>query len=198
MKNFILFSVVAALCLMSGKVDAQSLSVRADIPYSATTTFNFSVQPRLDSLHTLDLFAGYNPWTFRGNRKFKHILLQPELRRWFDAPYTGHFVAIHAHYSIFNVGGFPPIRHYRYEGWLIGAGIGYGYDFRLNDRLKLELEIGAGYAYIDYDKFPCERCSDMIRSAHRHYFGPTKLSASIVYTIGENGRTERRPQIYLP
>ena len=68
--------------------------------------------------------AGYNPWTFGDNRKFKFWLLQPEVRHWFGCRSEGHFLGVHFLYAGFNVGGvkFLGMADRRYEGSLYGVG----------------------------------------------------------------------------
>lgn len=38
-------------------------------------------------------------------KKIKHLMLQPELRYWFCEKFNGHFLGVHLHGGIFNVGG---------------------------------------------------------------------------------------------
>ncbi len=65
-----------------------------------------------------------------------------------------------------------------------GAGVSYGYRWNFNHRWGLEATIGAGYIYKDYEVFECRTCGDFIAREKKHYFGPTKIGLSLVYSIG--------------
>ncbi|MEG2600039.1 MAG: DUF3575 domain-containing protein, partial [Muribaculaceae bacterium] len=106
---------------------------------------------------------------------------------------------LHAHYAQYNMGGMLPwgfsngkflglienenVMNHRWEGWLIGAGISYGYHWILGERWGIEATIGIGYAYMDYDKYKCEKCGEKIGSHTRNYFGPTKAGVTLIYMI---------------
>ncbi|MCD8268234.1 MAG: DUF3575 domain-containing protein [Parabacteroides sp.] len=140
---------------------------------------------------SLDLSASWNPFTFSDNRKWKHFLFQPEFRLWTKETFSGHFFGLHAHYAYYNVGRLPhgPFSQYmadhRFEGWLIGAGASYGYRWNFSQNWGLEATIGVGYAYLDYDKYKCETCGEKLGSETKHYFGPTKVGVSLIYSFGK-------------
>ena len=169
--------------------------IKTNLLYDATTTFNLGVEFRLSKSLTLDVPVNYNPWTFSGNKKIKHVLVQPELRYWIYEPFNGHFLGVNALWSTYNVGGveipfgmrealgYGNLRNYRYEGNLYGAGVSYGYHWMLSNRFSLEGTFGVGYAYLDYNRFECERCGVKLGRETRHYFGPTKLGLSLIYMI---------------
>jgi len=164
-------------------------AIKSNLLYDATTTFNLGVELGLGGKTTLDIPVSYNPWTFSENRKWKHLLVQPELRWWFCERFNGSFLGLHAHYAIFNVGNMPKLplinnaEDRRYEGWLLGAGISYGYNIILAPRWGLELTAGVGYAYMDYDRYQCGNCGEFISEGTKHYFGPTKAGITLVYLI---------------
>lgn len=178
--------ITLALGALTVPAFGQKVAVKTNALYWATTTPNLAVEFGLGPRTTLDVAGGYNPFTFSDNKKLKHYLIQPEVRHWFCERFAGWFLGIHAHGGEFNVGGIGPfttIKDHRYEGWFAGAGIGFGYQWVFSPRWGLEAEIGAGYAYLDYDKYPCEKCGRKLDSGHRHYFGPTRLSISLVYNL---------------
>ncbi|MDR2138672.1 MAG: DUF3575 domain-containing protein, partial [Tannerella sp.] len=206
MKKWIL---LFGICLVSVKATyGQDIAVKSNILYDATTTINLGVEFALSDRLTLDVSGNLNPWLFpnthvtyeadgtphRIDGKFKHWMLQPELRWWTCEKFNGHFFGTHLHAGSFNVGGlvFLPdnigvtydeptpdwklgtgIRWQRYEGWLMGAGVSYGYHWILSDRFSLEFSLGVGYAYLKYDKHnPCWNCDAVEGSSFMHYFGP--------------------------
>lgn len=84
------------------------LAVKSNLLYNTTTSMNLGVEIGLAPKWTLDISGNYNPWTFSGNRKMKHWLVQPEVRYWPCQRFSGHFFGLHAHYAQFNVGGMLP------------------------------------------------------------------------------------------
>ncbi|MCC8154112.1 MAG: DUF3575 domain-containing protein [Tannerellaceae bacterium] len=154
--------------------------------YDATATFNLGIEQKLNRKWTLDISASYNPWTFHDNKKWKHILVQPEARYWLCESFNGTFVGFHAHWAKYNVGsiGFSDyMKEHRFQGWLVGAGVSIGHQWMLSNRFSLEASIGVGYAYMDYDTYPCDKCGTRISEDTKHYFGPTKASLSLIYII---------------
>lgn len=187
-------ALVLLLSLMlSSSAKAQTAAVKTNIVHDATTTLNAGLEFKLAPRWTVDLSGDLNPWTFSGDRKFKHWLLQPELRLWTCDAWAGHFFGLHALGGQFNIGGFDInanllgtdwnlIKDHRYQGWMVGAGLAYGYSWILGQRWNLETEIGAGWVHAWYDTFRCSGCGKKIATDDQHdYFGVTKLSVSLVY-----------------
>ncbi|MDR2765815.1 MAG: DUF3575 domain-containing protein [Tannerella sp.] len=217
MKKWIL---LFGICLMSVEAAySQGFVVKSNLLYDATTSINLGVEFALGDRWTLDISGNYNPWVFpnthvvyepdgtarRMNGKFKHWMIQPELRWWTCEKFNGHFFGAHLHAASFNVGGlvFLPdnigvtypeptdewkfgtgIRWQRFAGWLAGAGVSYGYHWMLSDRFSLEFSLGVGYAYLKYDKYnPCITCNAIEGSNFMHYFGPTKAGISAIFIL---------------
>lgn len=164
--------------------------VKTNLIYDATTTLNLGTEIKVGSQYSLDISANYNPWTFSDNKKFKHFLIQPELRYWICEPFNGHFWGIHAMYAHYNIGGIKlplvseqKLETTRYQGDLYGAGISYGYQWYLSPRWNLEATIGVGYAYLDYKAYDCQTCGKELYQKNRHYVGPTKVGLSLIYII---------------
>ncbi len=191
----IVLSVLFPACVYAQEVDSlrplrlPSVAIKTNLLYDATTTLNLGAEFRLNRKLTLDIPVSYNPWSFDNNKKWKHFLVQPELRWWSCEPFNGHFFGVHAHYALYNVGGLdnPPFSQYmntrRFEGWLAGAGISYGYHWILGKHWSLEATLGIGYAYLDYDKYSCKKCGKNLGSETRNYFGPTKAGVTLIYMI---------------
>ena len=190
MKKFTITSMV--LLLFALGLHAQSVGIKTNAAHWAMmATPNIGIEMSLNRKYTLDVEAGYNPFTFNDNKKFKHWIVMPELRYWTCESFNGHFFGVHALASEFNVGGIDipigrlkDIKDHRYEGYAFGGGISYGYQWPIAKRLNLELSIGAGYAYLLYDKYKCEKCGDKIESDVKdNYFGITKAAVSLIYFI---------------
>lgn len=188
----LLFVVASGLCCF-GQTGTEEkpapVTIKTNLLYDATATINLGAEFRLGNKTSLEVPFNLNPFTFSNNRKWKHFLVQPELRLWTKETFDGHFFGLHSHYAIYNVGNLPNpfsqyMRDHRFEGWLVGAGISYGHRWRFNYRLGMEAFVGVGYAYLDYGKYPCYRCAEKIADETKNYFGPTKAGISLVYNIG--------------
>ena len=123
-----LLLLVSALFITSAS--AQDWRLKTNLAYWATTTPNLGVEKRLSDHWSLDLSTGWNPFTFRKNKKLKHIAVQTEMRYWLDSPFLGHFFGANLLYSHYNVGGvhlplglFPKLKKHRFQGDLGALGM---------------------------------------------------------------------------
>lgn len=165
-------------------------ALKTNVLYDATSTLNLGVEFRLDAKKTLTIPVNYNPWIFSGNRRLKHLYVQPELRFWTCEVFNGFYWGLHAHAGQYNVGGiklpfnmFPALESHRYQGHFYGAGLGLGYQWIINNRWNIELGIGAGYTRLEYDKYTCGRCGEKIKTDGRNYLGPDRIAVSLIYII---------------
>ncbi|NDV60442.1 DUF3575 domain-containing protein [Bacteroides sp. 519] len=163
-----------------------NIAVKSNLLYDLTLGPNLGIEFKLSKRYTLDLPVNYNPFEFGNNRKWKHILVQPELRYWLCESFAGHFLGVHAHYADYNVGNIGPLnatKANRYRGWLVGGGISWGYQRILSTRWSLETTIGLGYAYLDYNQYEYPACGSKIKDDHLNYIGITKVGISLIYII---------------
>jgi hypothetical protein len=162
--------------------------------YWLTTTPNLSIETSLSDKLSLDVLAAWNPWKFGEHARFQVIVIQPELRYWFDKPMKGHFVGSHAHYVHANVGfidatiiGTPInfrlsfLPHFRKKGDIYGLGFSYGYSWQLSSKWYLEGVASLGYAHLQYDTYSKNGKLDV--RDYYNYVGPTKLAISFIYVI---------------
>lgn len=187
--------LITALLCCTYVCCAQKVAVKTNILYDVTSTVNAGVELGLAPRWTIDISGNYNAWTIKEDTRWKHWMIQPELRLWFCDRFSGHFMGAHALAGQYNFGGiqnnlkflntdFSPLSSYRFQGWAAGAGIAYGYAWILNRHLNLEAEIGVGYIYTQYDKFNCVGCGKRVLTGQPyHYVGPTKAAISIVYVF---------------
>ena len=185
--------LIFVLCVASlNKLSAQEWGVKTNLLYDATTSINLGIEKAVADKWTIELSGNWNPFQFEDNKKWKHWLVQPEVRYWTCRKFGGHFFAAHllgAVYNIGNISGLPDLlgtefsqlEKYRFEGWFAGAGIGYGYAWMLGKHWNLEAEIGVGYAYSRYEKFQCIECGERLYDDNNHYFGLTKAAINLVY-----------------
>lgn len=170
---------------------AQNIALKTNAMYWATATPNLAIETRLGYKWTMELSAGWNPFTFSDNKKLKHIAVQPEARYWLCSPFAGHFFGLHAIYSHYNAGNvkmplglFNDLRDYRFQGDLGAIGLGYGYSWMLpGNHWSIEAEIGVGVGVTRYDKYECATCGSKVGSETKTMLMPTKAAVSLIYNI---------------
>ena len=191
MRKFLLFLGLVMLITIQ-ESSAQKFAIKSNLLYDATATINLGIEAGLGEKFTFDLSANYNPFQFADNKKWKHWLIQPEIRYWTCRKFGGHFFAAHLLGMQYNAGNidfatdflgtpFSQLRDYRFEGLLVGAGVGYGYAWMLNKHWNFEVEACFGVAYTMYNKYECPKCGEQIGSGKHVYYGPTKLAINFVY-----------------
>lgn len=188
----ILYALLMA-CAMH--LSAQTIAMKSNLLYTATTTPNVGAEITIGKKLTGQLFYGLNPWEFEKNKKIRHWLVMPELRYWTCSPFNGHFVGIHALGGQFNLAGInipkgitpfgklDDIKHHHYEGYYLGVGLTYGYQWILSRHWNFEASIGVGYTYLDYTRYQCATCGFKEQEGNTHYLGPTKEVLSLIYVF---------------
>ena len=137
------WSVYLLFLLISVSLSAQNVAVKTNLLYDVTTTVNLGAEVGLSPKWTLDISANVNPWTFGENKKWKHWLVQPELRYWLCERFNGHFVGAHLLGGVYNLSNidldfklfgtdFGQLKGHRFEGWMAGVGLAYGYHWMLS------------------------------------------------------------------
>lgn len=175
------------LPLFSVNAHSQQVGTKANMLWWATTTPNLGVEVAIGNKLTISADGNYNAWTFFSDgMSLRHWLVQPEVRYWTCKSFEGHFVGLHGHYGKYNVGQIPflpELDKYTYRGELYGGGVSYGYHFAIGRRWGLELTAGVGYTYLEYNKYVCSECAELMGRYKRHFFGPTRLGVSFIYII---------------
>lgn len=183
--KFLLISLL--LQLSAAVAHSQQIGVRTNTLWWLTSTPNLGVEISVGKKLTLSVDGNYNAWTFFSDgMSLRHWLVQPELRYWPCKSFEGHFFGVHAHYGHYNIGQIPflpELDTYTYRGELYGGGVSYGYHFAIGRRWGLELSAGVGYTYLEYNKYVCAECAELMGRYKRHFFGPTRLSVSFIYII---------------
>ena len=191
---------ILMICVLTTSfvANSQELVVKTNLLYDATATINLGVEVGIAPKWTLDLSGNYNPWKLSDNKKVKHWMLQPEVRYWTCQKFNGWFVGAHVHTGGYNVNAtnwlidlgkylssFPneKLGDYRNEGWFAGGGIAVGYHWLIVKRWSMEFSTGFGYTYFDNSKYEQNECNTLIGTNSKHFWGPTKASISVVFTI---------------
>ena len=182
------------LLILPCQFKGQNIAVKTNALYDATATINLGVEIGLAPKWTLDLSGNLNSWSKNEQTKWKHWMVQPELRYWFCDRFSRHFMGAHLITGAFNFGGlendlsilgtdFSVLADNRYQGRAYGAGVAYGFAFVLSKHLNLELEAGFGYMYLDYEFFDCSGCGRKVADGNHHYIGPTKAAVNLEFVF---------------
>lgn len=174
-----------------GSAVAQKAAIKSNLISDALLNPNLGLEVGLAPRWTVNASGQLNLWSVN-KHKWRHWLIQPEVRYWLCHRFQGHFVGLHAIGGEYNFGNIPggfnflgsdfsKLKNNRFEGWGAGAGIGYGYDWAVGNHWNIEAEIGVGWIYSKYDQYPCAKCGTKIASGHHNYFGLTKAAINIVY-----------------
>lgn len=186
--------IICCMCFFL-PAKAQQAAVKTNLLYDATATVNLGVEFGVAPRWTIDLSGNLNAWNFSENKKWRHWLVQPEVRYWLCERFNGSFLGAHVLGGVYNVGNvnadfkllgtdFGQLKDHRFEGWMAGVGLAYGYHWMLSRHWSLEAEIGIGYIYTQSDKYECPRCGDKLEDDEpHHYFGPTKAAINLIYVF---------------
>ena len=182
--------LILVVLFVGGKAYAQeNFAVRNNLIYDISLTPNLGFDVRVSPHWTVGLNAGYRPWPTddKTERKWKHLLIAPELRYWTDSTFHRSYWGTNIFYSHYNVGNvtFPfglyqTVRDHRVQGDLIGLGAFYGRSWRLNRNFRLEGELGLGIGYTWAKKYDCAHCGSY-EGEHNKPFLIPKLTLNIVY-----------------
>lgn len=94
MKSFIAL-IVCLLAFSICPVKGQNVALKTNVLYDATATVNAGVEFSIAPKWTMDISGNYNGWSFSDNRKWKHWLVQPEIRWWFCNKFMRSFLGFH-------------------------------------------------------------------------------------------------------
>ncbi len=193
MKVILRILLIVFGCSMSAQAQ---IAVKSNLLYDATLSPNFGAEIALAPKWSAELSGNINAWTLSDGKRWKHWLVQPEVRYWLCDRFSGHFFGAHLLGGQYNVGGIRGLSHdflglqlsrlgsERFQGWFAGAGIAYGYTWILARHWSIEAEIGIGYVYRRYDVYPCAHCGTKIeQNKSRNYVGPTKAALNLIYVF---------------
>ena len=189
------------LLAVSSLTWAQEVTISNNLLYDTWLTPNLRVGLRLSPHWSMGLTAGYRPWPTDDNtsRKWKHLLLSPDLRYWTDSVGVHHFFGVNLIYSHYNVadvkfpfGLWKAVRDERRQGDLGAIGLFYGYSWPLGRYWNLETHIGAAVGYTKFDRYQCGHCGTKIGTEKKVFVMP-QAGVSIVYNIPGRPRKVEEP-----
>ena len=194
-RRWVMFMVLL-LCFGSLAYAQRNVAVRNNLIYDLTGTPNLGVDVRVSPHWTLGLTGGYRPWPTddKKERKWRHLLIAPELRWWPDSTFhKGYWGTnlIYSHYNVGNVkfplGLYKDVRDHRVEGDLFAIGLFYGRSWRISRYFRMEGELGAALGYAWFKKYDCTHCGTYYGKDNKLFFIP-KLTLNIVYQ-----KVEKKP-----
>lgn len=192
MKYKRLASVLTGVLLAIAGLHAQDVAIKTNLIGDALLSPNAAIEVGLAPKWSAELSGQFNFWEVDGH-KWKHYVVQPEVRYWLCQRFAGHFFGLHLLGGEYNFGNidanfkflgsdFRNLKDKRYQGWGAGAGIAYGYAWPVAKHWNIEAELGIGWIYTRYDSYPCAVCGRKIDSDRVHnYVGPTKAALNVVY-----------------
>ena len=186
-----LFLLLFIQLLGSPLLHAQHVAINNNVLFDVVGALSAGVEVPFSSKISLEVYGSIRPWKRREQRVGKHWLMQAQYRLWPCQVMNGFFYGPYIHAGEFNIGGKDLLarmllkqpKQYRYEGWLIGAGMGVGYEYALAKHLNLGVEVGVGYTYIKYKQFNCEVCGAPKDDSRKHYVGLSRLALSLIYVF---------------
>ena len=178
-----------SLAFASQTAHAQNVGVKANALSFAHSALGMGAEMSLGYHWSAELYGVISPWKRTEDKAKKYWAVQPEVRYWPCQAMVGHFFGVHVDGAQYNVGGAAPffglpksVKDARYEGWLAGGGVTYGYQWVLGRHWNAEAAVSVGYEHLRYKKFESpEECAPQVGERCHNYWGPTKLSASIIY-----------------
>jgi len=192
------YLLLLVLLLTSPTVSAQNVTLSNNLLYDAWLTPNMRLGVRLSPHWSMGITAGYRPWPTDDSKskKWKHLLISPDLRYWTDSVDVRHFFGVNLIYSHYNVaevkfpfGLYKSVRNERRQGDLGAVGVYYGYSWPLGRFWNVEALIGVAVGYTKYDRFECGHCGTRLGSESKLFAMP-QAGISIVYNIP--GRPAKR------
>lgn len=168
---------------------AQHGAIKTNAVYAATTTPNLGVEWVLGNHYTMDVTAGYNPFSLGENSQLKHWMVSPELRYWTCEAMNGHFLGLHGVFGDYNMSGWKipfakiDMTQTRYAGEFWGIGLSYGYQWILNNHFGIEATVGGGYANVHVEKFKIDGNGAKQGDSVYGYILPTRLGLSLMYVF---------------
>lgn len=158
---------ILLIILCVGTVNGQDVTLSNNLLYDAALTPNLQVGVQVAPKWSLGFTAGFNPWP-TGNltkKKWRHLLLSPEVRHWKDSLQVGEFWGANIIYSHFNAGYtdfllYKGVKDERRQGDLMALGGFYGYSWQLGTHWTFEAFGGLALGYAWYDRFEMDEHGD--------------------------------------
>ncbi|WP_373873741.1 DUF3575 domain-containing protein [Bacteroides uniformis] len=157
------------------------MALKTNVPFDAIGALNLGYEVQVHRKMTLDIPLTWSLWDAEREHALRIAALQPELRWWTGSEVgSGHFFGLHAHMAWFNL-KWEENRYQDNGRPLLGAGLSYGYKLPLGEHWGAEFNLGLGYANMKYDTYYNIDNGAKLNTRVRHYWGITRLGASLIY-----------------
>lgn len=164
------------------KIPRTLFAVKTNAVGYAFGVANVAVEVPFAKKFSFDFPYYFSPYTVARNYRFRILGFQPELKYWFDKPFSKHAVGIYGIGVMYNISvGKDRFQNTNGEHLNYGGGISYGYTIGLTKNLKMEFTAGLGYLHLDHDVFYNVENGALYDNRKMHYWGPTKLGVNIIY-----------------
>ena len=199
--NWLKIVLSAFLMLAVTDVMAQQVTISNNLLYDAWLTPNLRVGMRLAPHWSMGVTAGYRPWPTddHKSKKWKHLLVSPDVRYWTDSVNVHHFFGanlIYSHYNVADVkfpfGLYKSVRDERRQGDLGALGVYYGYSWPLGRHWNIEALIGVAVGYTKYDRYECGECGTKIGD-DKTWFAMPQAGLNIVFNIPGRPKKVAKP-----
>lgn len=168
-----------------------SMALKTNLPYWLAATPNAGIEMFWRRSWSLSIEGVYASWLFDQKQKFYHLAaVSSELRYWFrkDGRFNGHHIGAALYLGQYDM----QFGQTGEQTDFMGMGITYGYSLPVNQHFNVEFGIGLGCIRRDYIQYEVLG-NEFARTGggQKPWFGPTKISISGVWHIGNKQRGKR-------
>lgn len=172
---------VAAKKESTEMVAGRYMALKSNLAYDAFALMNLSFEMQVHPKMSVELPVMWSLWDMEQKHGLRAVALQPEARWWMGSQVgKGHYFGLHGHVAWYNV-KWNDNRYQDQDRPLLGAGLSYGYKLPLGEHWGAEFSLGVGYANMKYNTYYNIDNGAKIDTRLRHYWGVTRLGASLVY-----------------
>jgi len=207
-KNFALSLVGSCLlCLPVTKLAGQEVSIRNNLLYDATGTPNLGVEVQVGDHVSVGVNGGIKTWprflawdndNVSNTTHWRHFLVAPEARYYFNEVFKGAFVGadfIYTHYNVgdvkFPFGLYPEVQEFRDQGSYWAGGLFAGWAWWPFQHWRIEVEAGVAAGLAAYDRYDCAHCGTKVAEERKAAVIP---QAGINIAYNPVARDKRKPR----
>jgi len=211
LKNLFFCLASTGLLVLSPQVAAgQDVSIRNNLAYDAVGALNAGVEVQLGDHLSVGVNGGFKSWprflfwdkdNVENTSQWRHFLVTPEARYYFDEVFKGTFVGadfLYTHYNVGNVkfpfGLYPEVWDHRVQGDFYGLGLFAGYAWRLGPHWRIEALAGMHVGYAKAEKYECAHCGAKVGTREGVALVP-KLGVNIAYNFKRREREQKKKEI---
>ena len=209
LKNFTLSLLgFCSLALSTIDVAGQEVSFRNNLLYDATGTANLGVEIQVGDHVSVGVSGGFKSWprflawdndNENNTSHWRHFLVAPEARYYFNEVYKGFFVSSDFIYTHFNVGDvkfpfglYPEVQENRDQGSFWGGGLMMGFSWWAWQHWRLEFVAGVAGGLAAYDRYDCANCGSKLAEERKAAIIP---QAGINIAYNPVARNKRKPRV---